>query len=240
MGEDGRALGTVMRIDGVRFRVIGVYSDSTSSILNSQGGSDYLEIPYSTFHELVPGPVDSLTLYPKPGVTVDDVQAGVTASLKRLHGPRTTYTVQDATAFLRAFERTIGVVGTGLTAIGGVALLVAGIGVMNMMLVSVSERTREIGIRKAIGGSSRDIVLQFLMEAIILSLAGGGIGMLFGIAIVLIAYGFISSMLGPAPLPWLIIVGTAVGFSMFVGVAFGTYPAIRAGKLDPVEAMRNA
>jgi putative ABC transport system permease protein len=240
VGPDGRALGETLRIDGVRFRVIGVYSDVASSIFTSQGGSDYLEIPYSTFHELVPGPIDSLTLYPLPGASVDEVRDGVTASLRRLHGPRTAYTVQDATSFERAFERTIGVVGTSLTAIGGVALLVAGIGVMNMMLVSVSERTREIGIRKAIGGSSRDIVLQFLMEAILLSLCGGGIGMLLGIGIVLVAYGFISSMLGPAPLPWLLIVGTAVGFSMFVGVAFGTYPAIRAGKLDPIEAMRNA
>jgi putative ABC transport system permease protein len=237
-GEGGRALGTVLRIDGVRFRVIGVYSDITSSIFNSQGGSDYLEIPYSTFHELVPGPIDSLTLYPQPGATTDDVRAGVTAALRRLHGPHATYTFQDATSFERAFERTIGVVGAGLTAIGGVALLVAGIGVMNMMLVSVSERTREIGIRKAIGGSSRDIVLQFLMEAVILSLVGGGIGMLLGVAAVLLAYGVSSQMLGPAPLPWLLIVGSAVGFSMFVGVAFGTYPAIRAGKLDPIEAMR--
>lgn len=234
----GRALGTVLRIDGERFRVIGVYSDITSSIFNSQGGSDYLEIPYSTFHELEPGPIDSLTLYPRPGATVDDVRGAATATLRRLHGPHATYTVQDATSFERAFERTIGVVSTGLTAIGGVALLVAGIGVMNMMLVSVSERTREIGIRKAIGGSSRDIVLQFLMEAVILSLVGGGAGMLLGIAAVLLAYGVISNLLGPAPLPWLLIVGTAVGFSTFVGVAFGTYPAIRASRLDPIEAMR--
>jgi putative ABC transport system permease protein len=238
-GPGGRALGEVLRIDGVRFRIIGVYSDISSSIFNSQGGSDYLEIPYSTYHELVPGPIDSLTIYPRPGATVDDVRTAVTATLRRLHGPNAAYTLQDATSFERAFERTIGVVGSGLTAIGGVALLVAGIGVMNMMLVSVSERTREIGIRKAIGAGSRDIVLQFLMEAIILSLAGGGIGMLLGIAIVLGAYGFIASLVGPAPLPWLVIVGTAVGFSMFVGVAFGTYPAVRAGRLDPVEAMRN-
>jgi len=238
-GADGHATGTVLRIDGVRFRVIGVYSDIRSSIFNSQGGSDYLEIPYSTFHELAPGPLDSLTLYPQPGVAVDDVRRSVTATLQRLHGPRAAYVLQDATAFESAFERTIGVVGTGLTAIGGVALLVAGIGVMNMMLVSVSERTREIGIRKAIGGSSRDIVLQFLMEAVILSLVGGSVGMLLGIAAVLLAYGTIANLLGPAPLPWLAIVATAVGFSMFVGVAFGTYPALRAGKLDPIDAMRN-
>ncbi len=237
-GDDGRALGAILRIDGVRFRVIGVYSDVRSSIFNSQGGSDYLEIPYSTFHELEPGAVDSLTLYPQRGAGLEDVRRSVVAALRRLHGPRAAYLLQDATAFESAFERTIGIVGTGLTAIGAVALLVAGIGVMNMMLVSVSERTREIGIRKAIGAGSRDIVLQFLMEAVILSLVGGGAGMLLGIAAVVLAYGAVANLLGPAPLPWLAIVSTAVGFSTFVGVAFGTYPALRAGRLDPIEAMR--
>ena len=110
---------------------------------------------------------------------------------------------------------------------------------MNIMLVSVSEPTREIGIRKAIGGSRDDIVLQFLMEAIILSFAGGGIGMLCGIGAVLLAYGAVANLLGPAPIPWLLIVAAAVGFSTFVGVIFGTYPALRAGSLDPIEALRS-
>jgi len=131
------------------------------------------------------------------------------------------------------------VVGYGLTAIGGVALLVAGIGIMNIMLVSVTERTREIGIRKAIGAAGRDITTQFLMEALILSLIGGGTGMVLGIAAVLLAYGVVSGLLGPAPIPWLLIVSVAVGFSTFVGVVFGTYPAIRAGKLDPIVALRS-
>ncbi|MBC5799441.1 MAG: ABC transporter permease [Candidatus Eremiobacteraeota bacterium] len=235
----GQALGATVRIDGTRFRVIGVYSDATSSIFSSAGGTDYAEMPYSTFHELVPGPVDSLNLYAQPGKTLDDVRTAVVATLRHAHGPHAAYQVQDALAFEGAFIKTIGVVGIGLTAIGGVALLVAGIGVMNIMLVSVTERTREIGIRKAIGGSRRDIVLQFLMEAVILSLIGGGLGMLLGIAIVLLAYGVVSGLLGPAPIPWLIIVATAAGFSTFVGVIFGTYPAMRAGKMDPIQALRS-
>jgi len=238
-GDSGRALGAIVRIDGTRFRVIGVYSDATSSIFSSAGGTDYAEMPYSTFHDLVPGPVDSLNLYAQPDKTLDDVRTSVVATLRHVHGPNAAYQVQDALAFEGAFIKTIGIVGVGLTAIGGVALLVAGIGVMNIMLVSVTERTREIGIRKAIGGSRRDIVLQFLMEAVILSLIGGGIGMLLGIAIVLLAYGIVSGLLGPAPIPWLIIVATAAGFSTFVGVVFGTYPAMRAGKMDPIEALRS-
>jgi putative ABC transport system permease protein len=235
----GEALGTIVRINGIRFRVIGVYDELKAGIFNSAGQSDYIEIPYSTFGEIAPGPVDSLTAYPKNGATLDEVRDAVVSSLRRLHGPHADYDVQDALAFLGAFERTIAVVGYGLTAIGGVALLVAGIGVMNIMLVSVSERTREIGIRKAIGGSSRDITTQFLMEAVILSLLGGGTGMVLGVLAVLLAYGSVSTLLGPAPIPWLAIVAVAVGFSTFVGVVFGTYPAIRAGKLDPIEALRS-
>ena len=110
---------------------------------------------------------------------------------------------------------------------------------MNIMLVSVTERTREIGIRKAIGGSSADITTQFLMEAVILSLLGGGTGMVLGIGLVLLVDGIVAGLLGPAPIPWLFIVSLAVGFSMLVGVVFGTYPAIRAGKLDPIQALRS-
>ncbi len=235
----GQALGQVVRINGVRFRTIGVYDDLKAGIFSNIGQSDYIEIPYTTFSEIAPGPVDSLQVYPKNGASLEDVRAGVVRSLQRIHGPNAQYDVQDAIAFLSAFEKTIDVVGYGLTAIGGVALLVAGIGVMNIMLVSVTERTREIGIRKAIGGSARDISTQFLMEAVILSLLGGGTGMILGVLIVLVAYGFVSTLLGPAPIPWLAIVAVAVGFSMLVGVVFGTYPAIRAGKLDPIEALRS-
>ena len=109
---------------------------------------------------------------------------------------------------------------------------------MNIMLVSVTERTREIGIRKAIGGSRADIVLQFLLESVILSLIGGGLGALVGITFVLLSYGVVSAFVGPAPIPYLQIVAVAASFSILVGVGFGTYPALRAGKLDPIEALR--
>jgi putative ABC transport system permease protein len=234
----GAALGQIVRIDGARFRVVGVYDELKAGIFSNTGQSDYIEIPYSTFHELAPGPVDSLQIFGAPNAALPSVREAVFATLRHLHGPRAQYELQDATAFLGAFEKTIEVVGYALTAIGGVALVVAGIGIMNIMLVSVTERTREIGIRKAIGGSSRDITLQFLMEAVILSLIGGGIGMLLGILAVVLAYSVVRSLVGPAPIPWILIVAVAVGFSTFVGVAFGTYPAVRAGRLDPIEALR--
>jgi putative ABC transport system permease protein len=238
-GDEGRALGQIVRVDGARFRAVGVYDELKAGIFNSAGQSDYIEIPYSTFAEIAPGPIDSIQVYPARGATLPQVRDAIVATLRHLHGPHAEYDVQDALAFIGAFERTIAVVSYGVTAIGGVALLVAGIGIMNIMLVSVTERTREIGIRKAIGGSSRDIATQFLMEAVIISLLGGGIGMLLGVTGVLLGYGVVAGLLGPAPIPWLGIVALAVGFSMFVGVVFGTYPAIRAGRLDPIEALRS-
>jgi len=238
-GSNATALGQKVTIDGVPFRCIGVYDDLKASIFTNAGASDYADVPYSTFQHIAPGPIDTLQVYPQPGATLDQVGDAVKATLRHAHGPRAQYEVQDSVAFLAAFERVIEVVGYGLTGIGGVALVVAGIGIMNIMLVSVSERTREIGIRKAIGAGSRDITTQFLMEALILSLLGGGTGLLIGISAVLLAYGIVAGLLGPAPVPWLFITSIAVGFSVLVGVVFGTYPAIRAGKLDPIEALRS-
>lgn len=235
----GYGLGQVLRINGVRFTIIGVYDEFKASIFSTIGASDYVEIPYTTFHEMAPGPIDDLNIYPQPGVDIMHVQDSVFATLRHLHGPRSKYQLQDAAAFLSGFEKVIGVVSLGLTAIGGVALLVAGIGIMNIMLVSVAERTREIGIRKAIGGSGRDIVTQFLLEAVILSLIGGATGTLLGIAFALVVSGIVNNLLGPAPIPLAQIIAVAAGFSMIVGVVFGTYPALRAGRLDPIAALRS-
>ncbi len=232
-------LGQIVRINGVRFTIVGVYDELKASIFSNVGASDYIEIPYTTFHEIVPGPVDGLTIYPQPGASVARVQEGVFRTLHHLHSPRSKYVLQDATAFLSGFEKVIGVVSLGVTAIGGVALLVAGIGIMNIMLVSVTERTREIGIRKAIGGSRRDVVTQFLLEAVMLSLVGGAAGTLFGIGFAWLAYGFVTRLLGPAPIPFVQIIALSAGFSTLVGIVFGTYPAMRAGRLDPIEALRS-
>lgn len=238
-GADGSALGAKFTIDGVPFHCIGVYDDLKASIFSTGGASDYVEIPYSSYAHIAPGPIDFLQVIPQRGATLESVGDAVKATLRHIHGPHAKYEVQDSVAFLAAFERVIAVVGYGLTGIGGVALVVAGIGIMNIMLVSVSERTREIGIRKSIGAGSRDITTQFLMEAVIISLLGGGTGLVIGIAAVLLAYGVVAGIVGPAPIPWLFITSVAVGFSVFVGVVFGTYPAIRAGKLDPIEALRS-
>ena len=235
---DDPGIGEVLRIGGSRFRVIGVYDEIHSGLFSTVAGEDYAEIPYTTYHELVQGPVDFLYFYPLPGRSAD-AQAAVTAALQHLHGTRAKYVLQDGAAFLSGFNQVLGVLAVGLSAIGGVALLVAGIGIMNIMLVSVTERTREIGIRKSIGANPRDISVQFLIEAVLLSLTGGIIGTVFGLGFVLVGYQAIKSYTGPAPIPYLLIVSIAVVFSMLVGTVFGTYPAFRAGRLDPIEALRS-
>jgi putative ABC transport system permease protein len=126
-----------------------------------------------------------------------------------------------------------------LGAIAGISLVVGGIGIMNIMLVSVTERTREIGIRKAVGASRTDILLQFVVEAIIVTLVGGAVGVLAGVAAARIANGQdfgTGSPVTTVVAPWSIFV--ALGVSAIIGLFFGIYPAFRASRLDPIEALR--
>jgi putative ABC transport system permease protein len=146
---------------------------------------------------------------------------------------------QNGQSQLEAFENVLNIIGVGLSAIGGVALVVAGIGIMNIMLVSVTERTREIGLRKSIGASRNDIALQFLMEALLLALAGGGTGMAIGLLLTIGGAELISKQLGTVIIPYVLIVSVAVGFSGAVGLLFGLYPALRAASMDPIEALRS-
>ena len=128
----------------------------------------------------------------------------------------------------------LGTVSTGVSVIAGISLLVGGIGVMNIMLVSVSERTREIGIRKALGARNGTIRTQFLVESMIICLIGGIIGILLGGGFALIAGIFI----GITVFPSFGAVATAVGFSMLIGLFFGSYPAAKAAKMNPIDALR--
>jgi putative ABC transport system permease protein len=237
--KDAPAVGQTVQAGGTRCTVIGVYAELKGGFFNSIGGNEFLELPYTTFHQLAPGPIDGLNLYAAPGVSVGEVSDAITAVLQRLHGARAQYRVSDNTAQIGAFNAVLGIIAAGLTGIGGVALVVAGIGIMNIMLVSVTERTREIGLRKAIGAKRGDVALQFLLEAILLSFMGGGIGTVLGFVATLLAYSSVEALVGPAPIPYLLIVSVAVGFSTLVGCVFGTYPAIRAARLDPITALRS-
>ncbi|MEO7202039.1 MAG: ABC transporter permease [Candidatus Tumulicola sp.] len=233
------AVGNILRVGGARFVVAGVYADIKGSFLNSILSSSAVFVPYTAFYQdFSPGAVDSLQVFAAQPDRADAIGALAVTVLQRIHGTRSQYTIQNGAGFVSSFDGVLSVVATGLSAIGGVALVVAGIGIMNIMLVSVTERTREIGIRKAIGATRANIAMQFVMESVVLSLIGGGIGMGIGLIVTIGAASILSRQLGALLIPYLAIISIALMFSLIVGTVFGTYPAIRAARLDPIEALR--
>jgi putative ABC transport system permease protein len=239
---DDPAVGKYVRIAGRRFLVIGVYADYSAGILNSFIGSgDSLTIPYTTYHRLPSSQVIGLQVYSDArstsAQTIDDAEA----VLKRVHGPNVKFTSFDTTQQGDAFIKVIAYVAVGISAIGAIALVVGGIGVMNIMLVSVMERTREIGIRKAIGASRTDILLQFLTEAVAITLIGGAIGTVLGVGAAAATSSFLDMQFAgqAAAINWVPILTVAVGFSVTIGIFFGTYPAVRASRLEPIECLRH-
>jgi putative ABC transport system permease protein len=150
-------------------------------------------------------------------------------------GAEDDFNLSTADSIIENFDKITGMIVLISIAISGLGLLVGGIGVMNIMLVSVTERTREIGVRKAIGARRGDIVLQFLTEAVALTGVGGVVGIVFSVLVTLLVSALVPSL--PASVPaWALIAGFTV--SVAVGVFFGVWPAVKASRLDPVEALR--
>ncbi len=235
---DEDPVGKTIKIAGVSFKVIGVLKQKGAG-----GGffseDDTVIIPFTVMYARFRHQKDTRSI----GVTavdkdhLDQVKADVTALLERRHGIQpgadddfSIVTQQDV---LQTVQETSQIMTLLLGAIGGISLLVGGIGIMNIMLVSVTERTREIGIRKSLGARRRDVMAQFLVEAIILS----GLGGLLGWALGAIAAQLISKVGGMAVSVTIGTVGLAIGFSIAVGLFFGIYPARKASRMDPIQAL---
>ncbi|ENI8396209.1 ABC transporter permease [Listeria monocytogenes] len=227
-------VGKYLQIAGSRYIVIGVLKEKGESLFGS--ADKKLFIPITSAERLFT--TDSVDLYYIQTKNTEQVPATVKKIEQKMSqlfpNNKDAYTIVNQQQALDTFDSITSTLTIGLGAIAGISLLVGGIGIMNIMLVSVSERTREIGIRKAIGAGNGDILIQFLIEAIVLSLLGGGIGILLGIfsSIVVSATTSFEMHVSAAT------IFLAVGFSMFIGVVFGVVPARKASKKMPIDALR--
>ncbi len=233
--------GTSIRVGEHRYTIVGVLGKSTEGIIPGPQSVE-LAIPYTTYErEYARGRliVFARVLMADPAL-VTRTEADMQAWLSKVKGGRVEYQTFDRKTIAKGIDGVFGVITFVVALIGAISLLVAGIGILNIMLVSVAERTREIGLRKAIGATRFQVLLQFFIEALALSAFGCLVGMVLGIAIgATINNLFIVKLSGiVAPIPWLRSIVIATGFATIVTVAFGTYPAWRAATLDPIEALR--
>jgi putative ABC transport system permease protein len=238
LGLDAESLGTEVSIDGIPFTVIGILQPKGGS--GFQDPDDQVMVPVATVQKYFAGgdSVRTIGVSVATGADMDETNAEITALLRDRHELAATddadFDVFDQTQLLDAAASISGTLALLLGGIASISLVVGGIGIMNIMLVSVRERTREIGIRKAIGARGRDILAQFLVEALTLSLLGG----LIGIAVGLLVSAGIGQIAGWGFTFSLTTVVAAVLFSLAVGVVFGVWPARQAARLDPITALR--
>lgn len=237
-------VGQRVRINQGAYEVVGVLAKKGQSATGADQ-DDTLLAPFTTVKRRIAGrfggrPDTVSTIYVKTerASDLDDAQEQIETLLRQRHkiapGGTDDFTIQNLASIADTLKQVTGTFTVLLGAISGVSLIVGGIGIMNIMLVSVTERTREIGLRKALGARRGDVLNQFALEAIVLSSAGGVFGLGFGM---LIAWGLTSLLQFPlifSPLNAM----TAIGVSAIVGVIFGAYPAWQAAKLDPIEALR--
>jgi putative ABC transport system permease protein len=239
-------IGRIVRIDGTRFEVIGILEEQEQAGPGANGNDD-VYIPLSTgyrvlFQATERGTGDDLVNSIRVSVVnlddVDAVKTQIETILRDEHGLKDDedddFSVSDQRSLLDTASQITGILTVLLGAIASISLVVGGIGIMNISLVSVTERTREIGLRKALGARSSSILRQFLIETIFLSVLGGVIGVLTGVGIALLVT---ASGLLETTITWDSI-ALGLGFSILVGVFFGVYPATRASALQPIEALR--
>lgn len=241
-------IGETIRIKNIPFKVVGVLQKKGANMVG-QDQDDLLLLPYTTVRKRLHGSefdnINAIMVSAKSMTVMASAQSEIDQILAERHriqpGQPRDYVVQSTTEIANIFSSVTGTLTMMLASIAGISLIVGGIGIMNIMLVSVTERTREIGIRMAVGARAGDILKQFLIEAVLLSCAGGVIGFLLGIAA---SYGLVEAINSyTSGTKWTHEISFVAGvvafiFAAIVGVFFGYYPARQASKLDPIDALR--
>jgi putative ABC transport system permease protein len=238
-GREDEVVGTEVKLGGRPFEIVGVLEKRKNAIFGENDEDNSIYIPYRTAREVSPGSEwVMLVIRAKSGQlreALDQVEEVLRRRRNVKFNEPNNFDLGTADKIVQQFDSITAMIGLIAIAISSVGLLVGGIGVMNIMLVSVTERTQEIGVRKAIGARRRDIVRQFLYEAMTLTFLGGVIGVVLAVGISKIIAFLLPSL--PAAIPlWAVITGLVV--SVFIGLVFGVWPARKASRLDPIECLR--
>lgn len=236
-GEGSDVIGQTIRIKGIQFKIIGLTKTKGGS--GFQNSDDMIYVPLTTAQRYFSGDqyVTSISVSATSSSVTTTVQADITSNLLTRHNLSASsadFSTMNQADIISTASSVTGTFTTLLAAVAGISLVVGGIGIMNMMLTTVTERTREIGLRKAIGAKRKDINRQFLIEAVMLTFIGGVLGSLlgWGVSLAVTALGLLQAQVSISS------VLLAFGVSAAIGIVFGYYPAQRASKLNPIEALR--
>jgi putative ABC transport system permease protein len=234
-GTPEEAVGKVIKLSGLPFTIIGTFKERVDTFGQSEVTTNTMAIPYTVARYFTETPtVKQIYFSVADPAMVDPATAQIHRVIQARHRPESVYNITNLTQLVVVAEKTANALTLVLLAVAAVVLLVSGIGIMNIMLATVSARIREIGIRKALGATNREIRFQFLSEAILISVGGGLIGVVLGLAL---PYSVRFLTQYRIPISGLSAI-VAIVVSSLVGILFGTVPATRAAKLDPVESLR--
>ena len=235
-GSRSASIGNVIKIHELQFTVVGVFKEKTETFGQSELGAETILIPITVIRYFTQVErIDPMDVQVKSASDVEAVTQQIKQILESRHRPGAIYKVQNLVDILAAARNIATILSLVLVLVSAIALIISGIGIMNIMLVTVTERTREIGIRMAVGASRSEIQLQFLTEAVLISLGGGVIGILVGVSLPLSVQLFVDDLKIPVS-PTSIIIAFSV--SCAVGLIFGMLPANRASRLNPTDALR--
>ena len=235
-GGQTQAVGQTIKLHGLQFEIIGAFKERTTSFGQSEITGENVMIPITVLKYFAPlERVDPLYVQARSTSDVDAVTQRVRAIIEARHRPGARYKVENLSEILNAARNIAGVMTIVLIMVSAIALIISGIGIMNIMLVTVTERTREIGLRMAVGAARRDVLEQFLSEAVLISLGGGLAGVALGIAVPLAVNHYVDDVRIPISITSIVV---ALSVSLLVGLVFGLLPANRAARLNPTEALR--